>query len=1323
MKRTFKKSLSIILAAAIMLCSAPLTGLLDLELPDFGGFEKLADSVSELFDSFTPKAKAATSGTCGDNLTWTFNESTGELVISGTGDMYNYDYDNRHWESYEDNIKSVTIGNSVTSIGDHALSGCDSLTSVTIPDSVTSIGNQAFHYCTSLTSITIPDSVTSIGYYAFCDCESLTSISVGSANTSYSSDEYGVLFNKDKTKLIQYPIGNTRTSYVIPDSVTSIGDDAFCDCESLTSITIPDGVTSIGDSAFCTCTSLTSVTIPDSATNIGGLVFSHCYSLTSITIPDSATNIGGSAFYHCESLTSVTLGNSVTSIGSFAFYYCTSLTSITIPDSVTSIGTQAFYHCDSLTSVTIGNSVTSIGNSAFGRCTSLTSITIPDSATNIGGSAFEFCDSLTSVTIGNSVTSIGSSAFFYCDSLTSITIPDSVTSIGRYAFSYCDSLTSITIPDSVTSIGEVAFYHCDSLTDIYYTGTEEEWNAISIFSGNAPLLNATIHFNSATGGEENEVTELTQIIDFNTENGEGSVEVTFKDKWFEKSNEEYNHELAKFCADYVMMGYCYNDDIKDYLSLMGFDKVDRCMSAGRDEVNYFIASKNIMVSGETKTLVFAGFIGSYKDQWYSNFDPYATQRGEWENRNAQYTDINEKGKVHLGFADAKEYVYERLKEHIEDLNINDKGDLKLLISGHSRGAATANLLSAKLINEAYGNSSEYLALAENIYTYTFATPNTTADINANEMLYDSIFNIVNPEDFVTKVLPKAWGYSRYGITYVLPSRTNDTQKWKTYLNAMRPYYAQFKSGLEYEPYNGGEKTTYKIVKKFTESIKNLDEFYKKDILAYISHNILGLTIYNYMVPYDFFRCSVLPIVSKKDIPSGVIESLNCLSGTGIYDSFVKYFINIDFLNSYNLPGMVLPIAENLYFTQAHCMETYAAYMNAMTSSQIKQTRLYYENTVNCPVDIEIYDNATNELVGKITNNVIDETISEKENAIVMDVEGDSKSFYLPSNGDYRIVLTGNDNGTMDYSVSSIDSDTGETERLNFFDVEIENGVSMEGEINAEEFVLEEYTLNHEENGVIEPTEKLEGDELQDVSVNTTSEGAGYADGSITVTSGDYVTVTATANENNNFIGWYENGVLVSNDAEYSFVAKENRNLVAKFTNNYAIEWNVDGEITTTYCEAGSAITTLENPVKSGYKFIGWTPAIPNVMPAENLSFTAVWGPLFTSEIRKPSTTTINYGDSIILHADISGELPSGYYVEWTASNNNFSYKANGATCEISPEKSGDTTFTATIYDADGNPVSTDEQTMTSKAGFFQKIIAFFKKLFGLTKTIPNVFEL
>ena len=171
---------------------------------------------------------------------------------------------------------------------------------------------------------------------------------------------------------------------------------------------------------------------------------------------------------------------------------------ITIPSTlggypVTSIGNNAFDLCG-LTSITIPDSVTSIGEQAFLGCFYLTSITIPDSVTSIGHAAFYGCSSLTSITIPDSVTSIGVWAFQSCRSLTSITIPDSVTSIGSETFYGCDSLASITIPDSVTSIGEEAFCYCDSLKDVYYSGTQADWNEISIYEGNDPLLNATRHY-------------------------------------------------------------------------------------------------------------------------------------------------------------------------------------------------------------------------------------------------------------------------------------------------------------------------------------------------------------------------------------------------------------------------------------------------------------------------------------------------------------------------------------------------------------------------------------------------------------------------------------------------------------------------------------------------------------------------------------------------------------------------------------------------------------------------------------------------------------
>ncbi|MBR4029677.1 MAG: leucine-rich repeat protein [Alistipes sp.] len=243
-----------------------------------------------------------------------------------------------------DSLTSVTIGDSVTTIENNAFNACSSLTSVTIPDSVTTIGGRAFQYCGSLTSVTIPDSVTSIGYAAFCACYSLTSITIPDSVTSIGNGAFawcsslqefkGKYASEDGRCLIVDGVFNSfangcgATEYTIPDSVTTIGDDAFYCCSSLRSVTIGDSVTTIGDRAFHNCSSLTNVTIGDSVTTIGDWTFGNCDNLTSVTIGDSVTTIGSSAFQSCSSLTSITIPDSVTSIGESAFGYCGSLTSV-----------------------------------------------------------------------------------------------------------------------------------------------------------------------------------------------------------------------------------------------------------------------------------------------------------------------------------------------------------------------------------------------------------------------------------------------------------------------------------------------------------------------------------------------------------------------------------------------------------------------------------------------------------------------------------------------------------------------------------------------------------------------------------------------------------------------------------------------------------------------------------------------------------------------------------------------------------------------------------------------------------------------------------
>ena len=276
--------------------------------------------------------------------------------------------------------------------------------------------------------------------------------------------------------------GNRIKSVTIPDSVTSIGDYAFCRCDNLTSITIPDSVISIGSDAFNDCDNLASVTIGSSVTSIGDDAFWNCGNLTSITIPDSVISIGSCAFSNCDNLASVTIGCSVTSIGSGAFSECCNLTSITIPNSVTSIGRGAFFECCNLRSVTIGSSVTTLGDFVFYGCDNLTSVVLTDGITTEALSELSILESIRYNKFDNGYYLGNDTNPYLClvkvDNSQSIIINDNARIIYGYAFWGCYKLTSITIPANITSISGSAFWSCTALNTIIVDANNQHYTAI-----------------------------------------------------------------------------------------------------------------------------------------------------------------------------------------------------------------------------------------------------------------------------------------------------------------------------------------------------------------------------------------------------------------------------------------------------------------------------------------------------------------------------------------------------------------------------------------------------------------------------------------------------------------------------------------------------------------------------------------------------------------------------------------------------------------------------------------------------------------------------
>ncbi len=496
------------------------------------------------FDYFNSLVQPALidSGSCGSKLSYTL-DNDGTLTITGSGTMTS-----NPWRNYAKYVTKVVMKGG-TNLTSYAFERLSNLTEVSLPATLTTIDTYAFYKCTSLTTVTIPAKVSSIAGSAFAECSSLMSIQVDASNPTYESVD-GILFTEDGATLLSYP-GGRSGAYQIPYGVTTLGENAFYRAAGLTDVSFPASLTTIGAYAFYG-SGLVDVSVPDTVTTMEEEVFGFCESLTRVKLPKNITSIPEYMFFSCENLESVQMPAAITAVSGYAFWGCAKLASIDLTDTPTSIGERAFYGCDNLAKIVIPESVTYLGNSALASCDNMNTIIFEGDAPKLGNYCFEktpaVCfyslrkegwtdvvnnyntysfdfewqpyldtahnhafnynhkcacgayggscgtymnwlfdsgngtlyiygrDTMTNYSSGGApwynltgsikrivvqedITSIGDYAFYSCNRAEEISLPERISAIGKSAFRNCSALKELVIPTTVRKIGEYAFYN------------------------------------------------------------------------------------------------------------------------------------------------------------------------------------------------------------------------------------------------------------------------------------------------------------------------------------------------------------------------------------------------------------------------------------------------------------------------------------------------------------------------------------------------------------------------------------------------------------------------------------------------------------------------------------------------------------------------------------------------------------------------------------------------------------------------------------------------------------------------------------------------
>ena len=1263
-------------------------------------------------DSVTSIGKSAFSGTK------LYNDSYSDFLYIGNHLIAANDSFFRTHSSYE--IKSGTI-----TIADDAFSGCDSLENITIPEGVIGIGARAFYKCSDLASITIPDSVTSIGAGAF-------------AETKLYNDLYnGVLYIGNHLITTKGSFRSSNASYSIKSGTKTIACDAFSGCSNLPNILIPDSVTTIGESAFNGCKSLTYITIPGSVTYIGCGAFNGCSNLLSVKISGSVTCIEEGAFFTCNSLGAINVDSSNTrysSIDGILFdkdktqliRYPTNKreSSYRIPSTITHIGFGAFYGCSSLKDVTIPDGVTTISKYAF-ECSNLSGIMIPDSVTNIGEDAFydsaiyndksNWEDDV--LYIGKHLIATKGS---FQSSKSSYTIKSGTKTIADYAFKNCPNLTHVIIPNSVTSIGDGVFKNSNYAT-AYYKESCELWDKISIGRDNSRLTDNVVceylsdrpYYRPYSCGKN-----LVATLYLDGElviNGTGSMtnwESPSAIPWDAKrsliNKVTIGDEVTRI-GDYALF-FCSNLTsvaIPDSVTSIGKYAFKLCPKLGEIFVPLSVTklADSAFDKTDAKIICFEN----------SAAHKFAVDKGmRFELVKATLDKYN----LSLIVGDISEITASFDSRCTSLVKVGWKSGNNSIATVDESGKVTA-VAPGKTIISAIAPNGAILANCTVTVMPDKYTVSWVIDGKTTTQIYKIGEKIVEPED------PELEGHTFVGWSPVVPETMPAHDMTFTAEFEICKYTVKWiVNGKETtESYDFGSKITkpadpeldgYDFMgwsPEVPETMPAHDMTFTAvfELRKYNATLVVDGKLYK-TIEYTHGQQSIdLPPVPEKEGYTGKWEDYTLTAGgvtiNAVYtvNSYtVKWVVNgKETAESYDFGSKITkPAAPEL-----------EGYDFMGWSPEVPETMPAHDMTFTAVFEVRKH-NANLVVDGKLYQ-IIEYTHGQQSIDLPPVPE---KKGYTGKWEDYTLTAGGvtiNAVYTVNsYTVKWVISGKETTESYDFG-----SKITKPADPELEGYDFMGWSPEVPETMPAHDMTFTAVFEVRKYNANLVVDGKLYQ--TIEYTHGQQSIDLPPVPEKEGYTGKWEDYTLTAGGVTINAIYT---------VNSYTVKWVISGKETTESYDFGSKITKPAAPELEGYDFKGWSPEVPETMPAHDLTFTAVFEPIKTKiSIRTPSTTTVSYGFTLNLHANVT-DLPEGARIVWSMDGSGFELipSADGMTCGVKSVSKGSATITAKVVDKNGNAVKdangneiTASQKLTSKAGFFQKLAAFFKKLFGSNMVIPS----